>query len=294
MSLLGNNHLSRVALLFGEVTGRAPTADELQALEYTASGHTDQNIRDVIASEFRGKRNPDDRPIWGGGPSYNVVASRHVGAKNWLDQFMQANGGRYPTEGEFRSADAAYHWNFFPATASYNPNFLEETSNMSLLGNIGKLAMGVGKFIPGVNTVINGIETVPSVLRPAPATFPVAPGRPAITQAGVVPAGLIGKVGGMIGKVAGRSGPLVKQGAKAAGGIAGTAMVWNGVEWVMENAWGGDGRKRRTMNPFNPKALKRADRRVKAFSDRARPVLRELGYTVSSHRHVKPTKKKRR
>lgn len=51
---------------------------------------------------------------------------------------------------------------------------------------------------------------------------------------------------------------------------------------------------RRTMNPFNPRALARADRRVKAFSDRARPVLRELGYQVSATRKVKGGGKKRR
>lgn len=41
------------------------------------------------------------------------------------------------------------------------------------------------------------------------------------------------------------------------------------------------------MNPFNPRALARADRRVTAFARRAAPILKDMGFTVSSTRKVK-------
>lgn len=40
------------------------------------------------------------------------------------------------------------------------------------------------------------------------------------------------------------------------------------------------------MNPFNPRALARADRRLTSFARRAAPMLKDLGYDVSRHRHV--------
>lgn len=102
-------------------------------------------------------------------------------------------------------------------------------------------------------------------------------------------------------------GNLAKRGAAVVAGNRWVRSVVGGVaSWLLVDAagnvidkWFGPGSppgagKRRTMNPFNPKALARADRRVRAFSDRSRPILRELGYTVSSHRHVKSKKKKRR
>lgn len=41
------------------------------------------------------------------------------------------------------------------------------------------------------------------------------------------------------------------------------------------------------LNPFNPHALARADRRITTFSRRAAPILHDMGYTVSRTRHVK-------
>lgn len=48
---------------------------------------------------------------------------------------------------------------------------------------------------------------------------------------------------------------------------------------------------RRRMNPLNPKALHRADRRVTSFGRIAKKELQHMGYTVGRH-HPKPLKKK--
>lgn len=45
--------------------------------------------------------------------------------------------------------------------------------------------------------------------------------------------------------------------------------------------------KQPRMNPFNPHALARADRRITTFARRAAPMLHDMGYTVSRSRHVK-------
>lgn len=54
--------------------------------------------------------------------------------------------------------------------------------------------------------------------------------------------------------------------------------------------------KQPRMNPFNPHALARADRRITTFARRAGPILHDMGYTVSRTRHVavKTTRKRRR
>lgn len=61
----------------------------------------------------------------------------------------------------------------------------------------------------------------------------------------------------------------------AAAGAAGTAIA----EAVL-NGNGGARKKRRSMNPLNPKALTRATRRISSFHDRSAKALRQLGYTV--------------
>ena len=40
-------------------------------------------------------------------------------------------------------------------------------------------------------------------------------------------------------------------------------------------------KKRRSMNPLNPRALTRATRRISSFHDRSAKALRQLGYVVS-------------
>lgn len=48
------------------------------------------------------------------------------------------------------------------------------------------------------------------------------------------------------------------------------------------------------MNVFNPSALARADRRVTGFARRAAPILKDMGFTVSSTRKVSIAKKRRK
>ena len=244
--------------------------------------------------------------MWDGGPSYNIIRSKHVDAKNWLDQFMASNGGRYPSAGEFANADKLYRWGLIaPEPRDHLPTvYSNQGADVSLLGNIGRGILGA---IPGGGLVSAGLTMAGEMFkRKPPATFTPGAGQAPIpiTMAGVGGMGLgggklppLGKLGGLIGKAAGKAGgrlgPGIKRGVKAIPGVAGGAMVWNGVEWVLDQ-FGDDAPRRRRMNPYNPKALKRADKRVRAFSDGARPILRELGYTVSSHRHVKPKKKRRR
>lgn len=54
--------------------------------------------------------------------------------------------------------------------------------------------------------------------------------------------------------------------------------------------------KQPRMNPFNPRALARADRRITTFARRTAPILRDMGYQVSRSRKVslKPKKRRRR
>ena len=90
-------------------------------------------------------------------------------------------------------------------------------------------------------------------------------------------------MGSILVKVAKQAAPTV------AGAVVG-ATIDNAFDWLT----GKPKKKFRRMNVLNPKALKRADRRVRGFSDMARPVLRDLGFSVSTHRHAKPLKKKKR
>lgn len=48
------------------------------------------------------------------------------------------------------------------------------------------------------------------------------------------------------------------------------------------------------MNPFNPRALARADRRVTAFARRSKAILQDLGYHVSPRKKSITTKRRRR
>lgn len=44
--------------------------------------------------------------------------------------------------------------------------------------------------------------------------------------------------------------------------------------------------KQPRMNPFNPRALARADHRITTFARRTAPILKSMGFTVTSTRHV--------
>ena len=52
--------------------------------------------------------------------------------------------------------------------------------------------------------------------------------------------------------------------------------------------------KKPRMNPFNPRALARADRRVTSFARRSKAILQDLGYKVSPRKKSVTPKKRRR
>lgn len=52
--------------------------------------------------------------------------------------------------------------------------------------------------------------------------------------------------------------------------------------------------KKPRMNPFNPRALARADRRVTSFARRSKAILQDLGFTVSARKAKGINKKRRR
>lgn len=64
---------------------------------------------------------------------------------------------------------------------------------------------------------------------------------------------------------------------------------------LRRTSWGRDiCAKQPRMNPFNPRALARADRRITTFAKRVKPILRDMGYAVTSSRKVNLGKKRRR
>jgi hypothetical protein len=125
----------------------------------------------------------------------------------------------------------------------------------SFLGKVAKSALG---FVPGVGPILSKVADV------------------------AVPA--ISKIGGSA--IVKRSAGIIKAhpvltGAGAAGlaGLAGAAAAHHGSMagagmGAMNGAGGGFGRKRRRMNVYNPRALRRALRRAKGFAHMARQIIR--------------------
>lgn len=81
-------------------------------------------------------------------------------------------------------------------------------------------------------------------------------------------------------------GGAIKKAAKYLPGVAAAEWIWDELKgmWVKK-------KKHRRMNVLNPRALKRADRRVTGFAAAAKPILHELGYHVSATRHKHLPKK---
>jgi len=105
-----------------------------------------------------------------------------------------------------------------------------------------------------------------------------------IPGVGPIASGALGMIGGGATKVAGGGGKMaVMKGAigKIGGAIkkhpvlsaAGAAGAMAGVGALTERALTGGGRKRRRMNVYNPRALRRAVRRAHGFAKMARRVL---------------------
>lgn len=116
----------------------------------------------------------------------------------------------------------------------------------------------------------------------------------AINTAGAVPGwGQLGKRAvGVAGPAIGRQ--LVRA-KKWLPEVVGGALIYKLVDMATGEVLDmKKGPPRRRMNVLNPKALARADRRVTGFARIARGTLKDLGFHVSAHRHVKTTTKKRR
>lgn len=156
---------------------------------------------------------------------------------------------------------------------------------------------------------------------PPPLTMPPTYSMP-VTQAGMAAGG--GSVGGMIasGVISTIGGALINRyapgGTMTTGSSCGcspTRDPCTGQKLSHQRApeasfWGGccpPGRvlrrrpwardvciKKPRMNPFNPAALARADRRITSFVRRSVPIMRELGLHVDTTRHKSGLTKKRK
>lgn len=145
----------------------------------------------------------------------------------------------------------------------------------SFLGNIAKAAVG---FIPGVGPIASKALSV-------------------IPRAGVSQA--IERVGGQAITLTGRAGRLMRAYPKTA--IAGGTAAAAGAAYLMRRRAGGRGapgmagmRRRRRMNVYNPKALRRAVRRATGFARMARRVLRFVSPKAPRGRAVFRVRRKKK
>lgn len=205
-----------------------------------------------------------------------------------------------------------------PRAATLGPTPSPEPP-VSLLSSIGKFAGGVVKSIPVVGQIAGGIEALtrrsPS---PTVATLPQFGGVPALPQfqsgvgaavgtlAGNVASGLISRIagGGMAPTGCGCNGargrdPCTQQAVTSQ--RAPLATFFGGCcppGRVLRRVAGGRDicARRARMNPFNPRALARADRRITTFARRAAPIMKDLGFAVSRTRYpkIKTVKRRRR
>lgn len=201
------------------------------------------------------------------------------------------------------------------------------------LGRAAKKVAPVASFIPGLNVVSAVAGVASSLSRPKSGgtamTLPTT-AFPVLTQG--APNALIGGLAGPIARAAGAIGSglvggavgdfigsLTPGGTQTAGGCgcngksgrdSCTGQRMSSQPAPRATLFGGccpPGRTLRRislgrdvciktprMNPFNPQALARADRRVTTFARRAAPILKDMGFTVSSTRRVKIAAKKKR
>lgn len=192
-----------------------------------------------------------------------------------------------------------------------------ETNNVSLLGKIGGVLTGVAKVAGGFaagGPVGAALAGATLIKRPAAATPLTQSGLPAL--AGGL-GGLVGKLGGAVGTAVGRVGvpgligtavgtalspssgcgcngssgrdpctgqKLSSQKAPDAtffGGCCPPGRVLRRQPWARDICI-----KKPKMNPFNPAALARADRRITQFSRRSTAILRGMGFSVTRTRKV--------
>jgi len=133
----------------------------------------------------------------------------------------------------------------------------------SFLGGLAKTALG---FVPGVGPIAQGALGAPTAAKPTSAIVKASSTHPGFFS------GATAKVGSMI------KGHPILSAAGAAGlagmaaGAGGMAMRGAGGKKLSHLALTGV-RKRRRMNPTNPRALRRAIRRATAFEHLAKRVI---------------------
>lgn len=157
-----------------------------------------------------------------------------------------------------------------------------------LLGIFGKVAKRIGRFIPGVSTGIAAAEAAGAILkrpRGMPSGFPAMsiPSRTSIP--GVSGAAIAARRGG-IGGVAGALGRIALPVA------AGAAIERFGRPGPLVESMTGRPMRRfgRRMNPLNPKALRRATRRLAGFHTFALSTERELRRLAPARKTCAPRK----
>lgn len=175
------------------------------------------------------------------------------------------------------------------------------TNSMSLLGNIGSAvstAVGtINRALPAVTTLVGGIQQLTGGT-----SRPPAPGLPSLPSGlpSFIPQTIGGAVGGFVGQLTqgqqqgscgcngskGRD-PCTRQ--SSASSPAPLATFFGGCcppgRVLRRRALGRDiCMKQPRMNPFNPRALARADRRITTFVRRAAPILSDMGFNVERRR----------
>lgn len=149
------------------------------------------------------------------------------------------------------------------------------------LGSLGKAVFGtvggaIGGFLKGgpVAAITGAIGGATAATRSNVATATLAAGgsgsayTPALRaqHARVLASAARGSTAPMVGSGAGT--PIGRAMAGVTGGSSSTARMI-----ATSSSGGGFGRKRRTMNPYNPRALRRANRRMSSFLKHARKFL---------------------
>ncbi len=135
----------------------------------------------------------------------------------------------------------------------------------SFLGGLAKTAIG---FIPGVGPIAKGALDIVSKAAESRA------GRVVARGAEIVKAHPVLTAAGAAGSIVTAAGAhhMMTGGSRAGAGMGAPAT-----------GFGGGGGRRRRMNPYNPRALRRALRRTNSFAKMARQIIR----VAAKYKHPK-------
>lgn len=255
--------------------------------------------------------NPDDVGTYGG-----ITVAMNPGYADVINAFYRATG-RYPTTSELNAAVPRYAALQMDAFESemrqqYGQGGLMPGGGMANL-SLGGVLTTLGGAIGGpLGAAAGGI--ISSIF---PGGHPSAPSAPSLPVPAGIPGAIAGGILGGLGTTIGQYLPgMTPTGSCNCGnGRNGrdpcTHQRTSAQKAPLASFFGGccpPGRvlrrkpmardvciRKPKMNPFNPRALARADHRVTAFARRAAPMLRELGFQVATgHRKPKGLKKRRR